>query len=672
MILVTQHTQKILKKVLGSAILCLGMSLSANVLPVYGADDKSFLEQNNKEARITVVYPKLDQTIGAIDSTFIFGSVKPEWNLTINGQVVTVDKDGGWLAFLPLESGEFVFNIVATNDKNNNTKNNNSENIDTALVKWPVSVPGLSLENQLDTLVIYPDYRSPVTSRSVITSDIIRLQFRATPNCRAWAEIVGIVDSIPMSEALSIPQPYHAGDVFDSSSGQLDSALFVKGIYQGLYVLKANTVKDSVRLVYHVVAPSLSDAVRIEPNAKARGQEFAALLSATRRLAKLGEGLISDTASISLSFNPQNYPRTVEFTDTAQRLRVAPARGYLGLFQPAGVQALAVGYEGDWYRLQLSESRVGYVEFEKSRPLKVGILPPQSRLSSFRCELANRKLSIRSQLSAKHPFSITEQDNKTLVVELFGVTMDTDWFRFEYRDSMLTSVSWTQPEPNLFRLELRFSNPIWGYQAGYVGNTFELTLNYPPTNVHSLGGKTIVVDPGHNPDPGSIGPTGLTEAEANWKIALVLRSELEKRGAKVVLTHQGVDGLELYGRPKVADSVNADLFVSVHNNALPDGVNPFVNYGVSTYFYHTHSQALAKAIHQKMIDLPNQKDHGFYHGNLAVLRPTERPSALVECGFMILPEQERWLKTESYRHRVAKAIAQGIEQFFKNYGESDD
>ncbi len=611
------------------------------------------------DSNIQVVYPKLNQRIGAIDSTFIFGSVNPGWEISVNGYATPVHKDGGWIAFLPLQAGEFVFDIVAVKGK------------DTASIEWPVEVPGTLIVNEMDSLVVFEDYRLPATSRSAVTGDMLRIQFRGTPGCRAWGEIVGVVDSIPMSEAKTIPQPYHAGDVFDGESEEIDSSLTVPGVYQGMYNFISATVIDSTKLVYHMTAPDLtprlSDETDGHPHKRLLGVDIDALREVDWRLAKYTDSVVSDTATIALTFNPNEFPRTIEFTDTTQRLRVAPARGYLGIFQPAGVRALAVGFEGDWFRLQLSETRVGYVEMSRAEALPVGILPPRSRLSSFRCESGERELVISAQLGAKHPFSISEPDERTMIVELFGVTMDTDWFRFDYQDKLLTAATWTQPEPDLFRLELRFSTPIWGYSAEYRGNTFELTIMHPPANVHSLRGKVIVIDPGHKPDPGSIGPTGLTEAEANLAIALVLRDELVRNGAQVIMTREGEEGLELYDRPKVADSVGADLFVSIHNNALPDGTNPFVNYGVSSYFYHTHSQSLAKAIHKKMIALPNQKDHGFYHGNLAVLRPTERPSALIECGFMILPEQESWLKTKSYRQRVAHAIAQGIEEFLKDY-----
>ena len=58
---------------------------------------------------------------------------------------------------------------------------------------------------------------------------------------------------------------------------------------------------------------------------------------------------------------------------------------------------------------------------------------------------------------------------------------------------------------------------------------------------------------------------------------------------------------------------------------------------------------------------------GFFHGNLAVNRPTQYPAVLVECAFMILPEQEALLKTGKFRKKVAKGIARGIEHFLKEY-----
>ena len=185
--------------------------------------------------------------------------------------------------------------------------------------------------------------------------------------------------------------------------------------------------------------------------------------------------------------------------------------------------------------------------------------------------------------------------------------------------------------------------------------------------VKELKGKTIVIDPGHSSDKGSIGPTGYTEAEANLGIALALEKELESKGVHVVMTRRDMSNVDLYDRPVIANAVDADLFISIHNNALPDGVNPFVNNGSSTYYYHTHSINLAKAVQSRLPDATKLNDYGLYHGNLAVTRPTQYPAILIENAFMIIPEQEALLKSDDFREDVAKGILKGIEDFLKEY-----
>jgi N-acetylmuramoyl-L-alanine amidase len=206
---------------------------------------------------------------------------------------------------------------------------------------------------------------------------------------------------------------------------------------------------------------------------------------------------------------------------------------------------------------------------------------------------------------------------------------------------------------------------LWGYDTWYEDRTLVLSIKKPPTEAISLRGFTIVVDPGHSADDGAVGPTGIKEKDANLWISKKLRESLQKRGAEVVLTRGGSEHLPLYERPAIAKQEKADLFISVHNNALPDGVNPWADHGISTYYYHPSSKALAEAVQGSMlaqIDLPN---FGLYRGNFAVIRPTQYPAILVECAFMMIPEQEAALKTEAFQTRVAEAIAEGVEHWVK-------
>jgi N-acetylmuramoyl-L-alanine amidase len=206
---------------------------------------------------------------------------------------------------------------------------------------------------------------------------------------------------------------------------------------------------------------------------------------------------------------------------------------------------------------------------------------------------------------------------------------------------------------------------MWGYETAYVGNVFHFQIVRQPRNVHSLSGKRIVLDPGHSKEPGALGPTGFTEAQANLEIALKLRKRLEARGATVRMTRSDDSDVPLNDRPAMAKKYGADLFVSVHNNSCPDGVNPIENNGTAVFYYHPHSIDLARSIQSHLVKATGLNDHGLYHGNLAVARATGYPAVLVECAFMIIPDQEAQLKTAVFQSTIAEAIAAGVEDFFK-------
>jgi N-acetylmuramoyl-L-alanine amidase len=109
--------------------------------------------------------------------------------------------------------------------------------------------------------------------------------------------------------------------------------------------------------------------------------------------------------------------------------------------------------------------------------------------------------------------------------------------------------------------------------------------------------------------------------------------------------------------------------VSIHNNALPDGVNPFRNWGTSVYYYHPQSLLLAQSIHRRLLKALKLWDFGLFYDNLALCRPTQMPAVLVEPTFIMHPEEEALLRDPKFQNKIARAIVKGIEDFFKQARE---
>jgi len=593
---------------------------------------------------INVIYPRGGAHIGAVDSTFIFGSVTPGSDLVINDKSVDVFKSGGFMAFLPLQPGPFDFNIRAINEN------------DTSFYIRTVVVPKPRESFDYDKLSI-TDWKDSSSNLVLSDGDLLQIEFQGTPCCRAWCSIPGYDDSIPMVEMPPRVQPYWGESVF--GVGEVPESLKISGYYSGFVAIGSRSIPDSTRICYHLQAPTLHDLFDI-PTERINFVDALSLL-------QLEEKNILDSSGYFISINPSDYPRMVQFTDSVQIMRVGPRKGYLTIFQPEDVKALAVGRAGEWLKLKLSRTQYGWVNVNSIKFLDIGYPPPMSYLHSLRTYSNDNNVTITFPLTEKHPYQVIEEDKYTIKISIYGANSDTDWLRYDFDDDYIDYAYWSQPEPNLYCLTVKTNRPIWGYDCFYEGNVLKLKINKSPQYYGQLNGMVVVVDPGHSPDPGAIGPTGLKESEINLEIAKVVKRDLEKHGATVIMTREDMSALPLYDRPAIAKKVNADLFVSVHNNALPDGVNPLENNGTSTYYYHLHSIDLAKAIHDEMLKATGLNDHGLYYGNLAVNRPTQYPAVLLECAFLILPEQESLLKNKEFQNRIGRAVRKGIMRFMDEY-----
>ena len=173
----------------------------------------------------------------------------------------------------------------------------------------------------------------------------------------------------------------------------------------------------------------------------------------------------------------------------------------------------------------------------------------------------------------------------------------------------------------------------------------------------------VVIDPGHGgPDPGAVGIGGLRETDVVLDVCLQIARLLQARGVQVLMTRTSEVDVDLPPRVALANSSGADLFVSVHANAL-SMARPDVN-GIETFFFEgagSPYRRLAVALQEQMVAIsPGSPDRGVRTGRFFVIRRTVMPSALVEMGFLTGELDSRRLADANFRRRMALALAAGV------------
>jgi N-acetylmuramoyl-L-alanine amidase len=208
------------------------------------------------------------------------------------------------------------------------------------------------------------------------------------------------------------------------------------------------------------------------------------------------------------------------------------------------------------------------------------------------------------------------------------------------------------------------------------------------------GPKVIVLDAGHGGnDPGNPGKAnvklGTNEKTFTLDVARRTRKLLEAEGYRVVMTREDDSFVALLQRAALANIARADVFVSIHFNAL---ANDHKTSGVEVYTFAPRFQrssnawgatekndtedyaspgnrfdhwnvVLAHAIHRRFVVDLKTADRGKKLMHLAVLRPLNCPGILLECGFLTSDSEVRKIATPAYRQQIAVALAAGIRDY---------
>ena len=216
-------------------------------------------------------------------------------------------------------------------------------------------------------------------------------------------------------------------------------------------------------------------------------------------------------------------------------------------------------------------------------------------------------------------------------------------------------------------------------KKGIAIDIFNSVVNTPVASdvaLSNVKNKIITIDPGHGgSDSGAVGPNGYTEKEGTFAISQKVASILNQSGAKVVMTRDSDVDVYVYGpnasarnelqaRVDVGNNANSDIFVSIHCNAF---VNPAAN-GTQTFYYGSsyQGQRLAQSIQEKMIEANGLRDRGISTCNFYVVKHSYMPAVLIETAFITNYDEEALLSDDEWQTTMAKAIAEGINEYFSN------
>lgn len=174
------------------------------------------------------------------------------------------------------------------------------------------------------------------------------------------------------------------------------------------------------------------------------------------------------------------------------------------------------------------------------------------------------------------------------------------------------------------------------------------------------GKMLVVIDAGHGgSDPGAISVTKKREKDFNLAVALKVEKLLKNEtDIEFVLTRSSDTYPKLEDRVKIANDLNADLFVSIHANAGPSSVS-----GVETYYTRKESLEFAKVMHKYLVDASGLTDRKVRSKSLHVTRETKMPAILLECGYLSNKKDDALLFSDSFQNRVAEGIVKGIKEY---------
>jgi N-acetylmuramoyl-L-alanine amidase len=584
-----------------------------------------------QEQSLKVVYPPKSHQTSA-EQIFFLGTAAPNGEVSINGKPIKRSKAGHFAPNFPLQLGENLFTVRYQNQE--------------------VQIKVNRISNQPEIpqgLAFAKDSLTPAVDIARLPGELICFSAIAPRNASVSVNVANQTIAL-------LPQPQQA-ELRDNKgilTGQNQPLVQSNAPkYEG-----CTTVSEAVssliygnNIISGTVDPDYSKDLDLGK------PEFKFTLN--------GKSITQSALGKITILSPTKL-QVAEVTADSGTARTGPSTDYSRLTPlPKGTRAAVTGREGEWLRLDYGT----WINSKETRIL-AGAVPPRTIIRSVGYRQVVGATEIIFPLEVPVPFRV-QQGDRTFTLNLYNTTAQTDIIRTD--DSPIISrLDWLQVAPGqtqyIFNLK---NNQQWGYKLRYEGTSLVLTLRHPPEirgkRGKALSGIKILVDPGHGgAESGAPGPTGVLEKDVNLAVSKLLRDELVKRGATVVMTRENDKEVSLGDRVAIINQENPAIALSIHHNSLPDDGNAEKIKGFAAFWYNTQAHSLALFMHNYIVKKLNKPSYGVFWDNLALTRPQSAPSVLLELGFMSNPEEFEQVIDPEEQKRIAKAIAQGIVEWFKS------
>lgn len=579
---------------------------------------------------LLIVFPQTNYQTSA-EKIFFLGTASPNGKVLINGKPIIRSQTGHFAPSFPLQLGENLFTVRYQNQ----------------LVQIKVIRATTGFEFP-QGLAFAKDSLTPAVDIARLSGEPVCFSAIAPPNANVSVKVADkTVTLLPQPQQAQLPSNLAA---LTGQNQPIAQPTPTK--YEGCTTPQLlGSLLYGNNIITGAVVPDLGESVDLGK------PEFQLTLNG-KTITQPGAGKIQILSPAQLA--------VAEVTVDAGVSRTGPSTDYSRLTPlPKGTRASVTATEGEWLRLDYG----GWINSKETRTLP-GAVPPQTIIRSVGYRQLPKATEIVFPLQTPVPVSVQQSDRK-LTLTLYNTTAQTDIIRLD-DNPLISRLDWQQVATGQVKYTFNFKKAQqWGYKLRYDGTTLVLALRNSPAIAQNkqkpLSGIKIVLDPGHGgKESGASGPTGYLEKDVNLAVSKLLRDNLVKLGATVVMTRDSDKDVSLPERQAIINQEEPAIALSIHYNSLPDNGDAENTKGVGTFWYHPQAHGLAIFIQNYLVKKLGRPSYGVFWNNLALARPAAAPSVLLELGFMSNPNEFDWVTNSQEQKKLAKSLAEGITQWFRS------